>query len=111
MTAPRPVLAGRRGEPVPADTSPVVDGLPVGSVEDLLALLGREVVHPAPAGSAGLRLGLWRAQWQQVSGRRLPAVVRPTDGVVVTGAEALAYLSGLLTGAAADPTSPHVFPS
>jgi predicted DsbA family dithiol-disulfide isomerase len=88
-----------------------INGLPVGSVEDLLALLGREAVHPALSGSAGLRLGLWRAQWQQVSGRRLPAVVRPADGVVVTGADALAYLAGLLTGAAANPTSPNVSPS
>lgn len=101
----RPLLRQRLFEAV------WVDGLPVSSVEDLLALLGREVVHPAPSGSAGLRLGLWRAQWQQVSGRRLPAVVRPADGVVVTGADALAYLAGLLAGAPADPTSPHVVPS
>jgi hypothetical protein len=85
-----------------------LDGLPVSSVEDLLALLGRRAVHPAPYRSAGLRLKQWRAQWQQVPDRRLPAVVRPTDGVVVTGADALAYLAGLLTGATTNPTSPPV---
>ncbi len=85
-----------------------LDGLPVSSVEDLLALLGRRAVHPAPYRSAGLRLKQWRAQWQQVPDRRLPAVVRPADGVVVTGADALAYLAGLLTGATTNPTSPPV---
>lgn len=85
-----------------------MDGLPVGSVEDLLVLLGGQAVRPALSGSAGLRLGLWRAQWRQVSGRRLPAVVRPADGVVVTGTDALAYLAGLLTGAAANPAAPQV---
>jgi hypothetical protein len=88
-----------------------IDGLPVGSAEDLLALLGGQAVHSAPSGSPWLRLGQWRAQWQQVCGRRLPAVVRPADGVVVTGVDALAYLAGLLTGAAANPTSPQVSPS
>jgi 2-hydroxychromene-2-carboxylate isomerase len=74
-----------------------IDGLPVGSVADLLALLARESVRPALSGSAGSRLVQWRAQWQQVSGRRLPVVVRPADGVVVAGADALAYLAGLLS--------------
>jgi hypothetical protein len=88
-----------------------IDGLSVGSVEDLLVLLDREAVRPALSGSARLRPGRWRAQWQQMCGRRLPAVVRPADGVVVTGTDAPAYLAGLLTGPTTNPAPPHVSPS
>jgi hypothetical protein len=71
--------------------------LPVSSVEDLLGLLGGQSLAPAPWGSTEGRLNRWRREWQALPGRYLPAVVRPTDGVVVTGPDALAYLAGLLT--------------
>jgi DSBA-like thioredoxin domain-containing protein len=71
--------------------------LPIGSVEDLLGLLGGHCPPPAPSTTAAGRLSQWRREWQTLPTPRLPAVVRPGDGTVVTGVDALAYLGGLLT--------------